>query len=100
VADVLRTHDRGMDTVARLGGEEFALLMPHTTAEQAVGVCERLREAMRSHDCGGIAPGLAVTISIGVAAWPEHVDAAAVMEAADAALYRAKARGRDRVMAG
>ncbi len=100
VADVLRTHDRGMDTVARLGGEEFALLMPHTTAEQAVGVCERLREAMRSHDCGGIAPGLAVTISIGVAAWPEHADAAAVMEAADAALYRAKARGRDRVMAG
>lgn len=100
VAGVLRTCDRGMDTVARLGGEEFALLMPHTTTEQAVGVCERLREAVRSHDCGGIAPGLAVTISIGVAAWPEHADAAAVMEAADAALYRAKAGGRDRVMSG
>ena len=100
VAGVLRARDRGMDTVARLGGEEFALLMPHATAEQAVGVCERLREAVRSHDCGGIAPGLAVTISIGVAAWPDHADAAAVMEAADAALYRAKAGGRDRVMSG
>lgn len=100
VAGVLRARDRGMDTVARLGGEEFALLMPHATAEQAVGVCERLREAVSSHDCSDIAPGLAVTISIGVAAWPDHADAAAVMEAADAALYRAKAGGRDRVMSG
>lgn len=100
VADVLRACGRDMDTVARLGGEEFALLMPHTALAQALGVCERLRMAVRSHDCAGIAPGLVVTISIGVAAWPEHADAAAVMEAADAALYRAKAGGRDRVMSG
>ena len=100
VAGVLRACGRDMDTVARLGGEEFALLMPHTALAQALGVCERLRMAVRSHDCGDIAPGLAVTISIGVAAWPQHPDPAAVMAAADAALYRAKTGGRDRVMAG
>ncbi len=100
VAGVLCACGRDMDTVARLGGEEFALLMPHTALAQALGVCERLRMAVRSHDCGDIAPGLAVTISIGVAAWPEHTGPAAVMEAADAALYRAKTGGRDRVMSG
>jgi two-component system cell cycle response regulator len=90
---------REVDTVARYGGEEFALLLPETDVDGSTRLAERVLTAIRSevfHLPDG--PDLLITASMGVAAFPEHgATATEVMGAADAALYRAKAGGRDRV---
>jgi diguanylate cyclase (GGDEF)-like protein len=100
VAEVLRHAAPADHLVARLGGEEFALLMPDTDAVQAARIGERIRTAVQQRDYRGIAPDLAITISIGVATCAMRgVDAATIFQAADAALYRAKAWGRNRVVA-
>jgi diguanylate cyclase (GGDEF)-like protein len=87
------------DTFARVGGEEFALLTPGAGAEEALLVAERLRVAVASLD---VLPDRAVTVSAGIAAWPDAApDADALRRAADEALYRAKAAGKTRcVLAG
>jgi diguanylate cyclase (GGDEF)-like protein/PAS domain S-box-containing protein len=94
------------DLAARYGGEEFLLLMPNTNPKGAMCVAERIRELLLKlailHD-GGPAPGV-VTLSIGAAtAWPRDPgngpsNVSALMAAADAALYQAKSRGRNRVV--
>ena len=90
---------RGSDSVGRIGGEEFALALPRTTLEGAWMVCERIRR-----DFAGLAfvdgngEVFRCTVSVGIAVkTPDLVDFAAVLAAADAALYRAKAQGRDKV---
>lgn len=93
VAQVLRDSARAYDVAARYGGEEFALLLPNTTLEQAVQVAERLREAI-----GAIAnPHRAITASLGVATYRGGAAPATLLYEADAALYRAKRDGRNRV---
>jgi len=87
---------RGGDLVGRLGGEEFGILMPGASAEDAAVVAERLREAIelpRPEDEG--LP--AVTVSIGIATREGQRDAGALLSTADAALYAAKGAGRNRV---
>ncbi|MGY2066645.1 histidine kinase N-terminal 7TM domain-containing diguanylate cyclase [Blastococcus sp. SYSU DS0619] len=100
VADVLRLATRDGDTVARMGGEEFVLVLPGMTGAQAVARAERVRQecgALR-HELGGEI--VQVTVSAGVAAGPVGGEAAdALLAAADQALYRAKATGRNRVVA-
>jgi diguanylate cyclase (GGDEF)-like protein len=88
---------RAGDCAARYGGEEFALILPNTTAEQACIVADRLRADVASR-AAATSPG-DITVSIGVAAAVPHRGRApgALIEAADAALYRAKQAGRDRV---
>jgi diguanylate cyclase (GGDEF)-like protein len=95
VADTLRGTSRATDLPARYGGDEFVVLLPSTTANQAAELAERIHAALRARPAK--AP---VTVSIGVAdvAPGGASSPAALFEAADAALYTAKAGGRDRTV--
>lgn len=87
---------RRIDTTARTGGEEFAMVLPDTDARSAYVVGERVRAAVRA--AVERVPPL-VTISVGLATFPEDGrDAQALMRASDQALYSAKRLGRDRVV--
>jgi diguanylate cyclase (GGDEF)-like protein/PAS domain S-box-containing protein len=87
---------RGGDLVGRLGGEEFGILMPGASLEEAALVAERLREAMETaRELDESLPG--VTISIGIATRETQRRAAELLAAADVALYAAKGEGRNRV---
>ena len=91
VAAALQDSVRDQDLVFRVGGEEFAVLLPGLTAEDALPVAERLRAAV-THNT--FAPPLHV--SIGLASWPDDgADRNSLLEQADAALYAAKDAGKD-----
>ena len=96
IADILRKTTRGVDCVARYGGEEFLVMLLETTVGTAAIVAERIRARVAIEEFAGGK----VTISIGVAECPSHGDTPeSLIESADAALYEAKDRGRDRVVA-
>lgn len=98
VAAVLRRHARSEDVAARIGGEEFALLLPECTAADAALLADRLREAIAITTFAPGGEAQQVTVSIGVAALsPARDTRPKLMAAADAALYRAKSEGRNRV---
>jgi diguanylate cyclase (GGDEF)-like protein len=85
---------RRSDTVARYGGEEFCVLLPDSPRTQALGVAEKLRQAVAALDVGR-----PITISVGVAMFPDDADGEeALIGAADSALLAAKRGGRDRVV--
>ncbi|ARU01489.1 diguanylate cyclase domain-containing protein [Yoonia vestfoldensis] len=97
----LRDNLRAVDLVARIGGEEFLIAMPRTTAKQAQGAADRLRRLVSQtpFDLGAPHDPIAVTISVGVAlsgeAGQDQPDTHRICDLADAALYRAKSAGRD-----
>jgi len=98
-ADAVRELIRQTDLLGRLGGEEFAVLLPHTEVGGAMVLAERIRERVRDavvQTCGG---PVRVTVSIGVAAL-DHSDIGIedLLRRADDALYSAKRTGRDRVV--
>ncbi len=97
VAERLRANLRAADVVARFGGEEFLVVLANAPPEDAAIVAERLRAALGAVPIGIGPARLGISISIGVAVAPAGTDVSAVIAAADAALYRAKARGRNRV---
>jgi diguanylate cyclase (GGDEF)-like protein len=96
----LRTNDQA----TRYGGEEFCLILPETTAEEALAVAERVRGAMEGRVFrvvreNGADADLQVTVSIGVASVGDHIASPeALLRHADRALYEAKAAGRNRVV--
>jgi diguanylate cyclase (GGDEF)-like protein len=93
-ASSLTQLSRDNDTAARLGGEEFALLLAGTGDVKALAAAERLRHVVSAEPLAGLG---AVTVSLGVAACPTHATSErALYAASDAALYRAKREGRDR----
>jgi diguanylate cyclase (GGDEF)-like protein len=85
------------DLVARIGGEEFALILPGKTRDDASLFCESLRAAMESHEWRAIQPQLRITVSIGVAQWDGTAELQELLHAADTQLYRAKRAGRNQV---
>ena len=96
-AHILQDRLRARDLAARLGGEEFLIVLVDTLPSVALDICERLRAAVQNHDWADLAKGLEVTLSIGLADAAGSTDAAAVLQRADEALYRAKNDGRNRV---
>lgn len=95
VATVIRDTLRGADVAARFGGEEFSILLPQTTGEEALAIAERLRHNIEVADF----PHRRVTSSIGIASCSaELCGSADLVSAADQALYEAKRQGRNRVL--
>lgn len=98
VADLCRQSLRTTDTLGRLGGEEFAVLLPACPEKNARDVAEALRLAILSHVLWHEGVPVQLTVSIGVAAFAaEHADGESVLLMADRALYAAKQAGRNRV---
>lgn len=99
VATAIRSTLRDVDIAARLGGEEFGVLLPNTSAAAAVTLAERLRTAIADTTCGSQKGDVTVTASIGVAGYDDALsDVDALLRAADSALYQAKNQGRNRVV--
>lgn len=97
ISKVLREGTRGIDLAARIGGEEFAVLLVETDQAGGFEVAERLRLAIRSIE---IPSGGQITASFGVAECPADAQTAPeILKAADVGLYEAKRQGRDRVIA-
>jgi diguanylate cyclase (GGDEF)-like protein len=88
---------RQSDLVARIGGEEFALILPGMAHDPAIRFCDTMRHAVESHNWRSIHPDLQVTVSIGLYQWNGDSDAADLLQHADTQLYRAKNEGRNRV---
>ena len=98
MAALVRDFVRGEDIAARIGGEEFAVLLPESDLEAARAFAERLREAVANSAFVLGGEERRITISIGIAGLAEsRRERSALMQAADAALYRAKDEGRNRV---
>lgn len=101
VGQRLREQTRNADIVTRYGGEEFVVILPMTTKPHARLVAEKLRAAIQAAVISGDgAEEARITISVGVSSFPEDSSTATgLLQAADAALYAAKDRGRNRVEA-
>jgi diguanylate cyclase (GGDEF)-like protein len=100
VSGVVQSNLRTMDVAARYGGEEFVVVLPETDTEGALAVGERIREGVEAIRLEGpeSAPVLK-TVSVGVATFPHHAASSLrLLESADAAMYRAKRAGKNRVV--
>jgi two-component system cell cycle response regulator len=100
VADNLRRLMRGSDSLARYGGEEFVAILPQTDWEDAQRVAERMRASIEALQLPLVdGKFLNVTMSLGVASYPlDASDGESLLQRGDAAMYRAKQSGRNRVM--
>ena len=100
IAGTCRDALRHFDLLGRTGGEEFLVLLPRTRLDHALPIAERLRTAIAALDCSDIADDLHLSISIGMAQLePSDAHLKDLVARADAALYRAKANGRNRIEA-
>ena len=96
LAQMLRENTRGADVALRWDTDQFLVILPDTIPDRAFEVCERLRVAVESHDWPAIAPGLDVTLSVGLAHPPPYATDVLIARARTA-MQRAKHLGRNRV---
>jgi len=98
LANLLKREQRSVDIVARYGGEEFVVLLPETTAAESRNFAERILRRVATHDFGESGKPVRVTISIGIATYPDErvSDGESLLRLADSHLYRAKTDGRNR----
>ena len=96
-AKLLQENIRDVDILGRWGGEEFLFILPNTNQSEALILAEKLRNTLRDHP---FTPVNKLTASIGISSFIAGVDADELFKRADDALYRAKAKGRDRVELG
>jgi len=95
----IREQLRGSDVMARFGGDEFIVLLPETNSKGAVEMAERIRTAVEISRFDLRTGDTNITISIGLSSYPDdggNLDA--IVEKADKAMYRAKQRGRNRLV--
>ncbi len=98
-AGLFRESIREMDLAARYGGEEFLIILPEHGADAAMNVAERIRSRVATTTSDTDKTEVPITVSIGVAVFPDNgATPVALIESADAALYRGKESGRNRVM--
>ncbi len=97
-SQLMTDNARGADVITRYGGEEFLLVMPQTSLEQAAVVCERLRREVEGHPWHEVVEGLRITVSIGVADSARHEGLVTLVGSADQALHEAKRAGRNCVV--
>ena len=95
---LLKREQRSVDIVARYGGEEFVVLLPETTSTESRNFAERVLRRVATHDFGEPGHPVRVTISIGIASFPDErvTDGESLLRLADTHLYRAKTDGRNR----
>lgn len=98
VAQIMSDRMRGSDLAARYGGEEFLFCLVGMDERRAAGFCEELRLAVEHEPWHDLSPGLRVTLSIGLATRQDEPTIRAVLQLADACLYRAKHLGRNRLV--
>ena len=99
VAKILAANGRASDIVARLGGEEFGMLLPNTKIQDALVFAERLRAAIAASGCVAEDEHKRITVSIGLASFEaDMLDLDALIAKADEAMYKAKESGRNRVV--
>ena len=97
LADELRSRLRASDTIGRIGGEEFAIILPGISLEAAHTLLEQIRVALGNGRIVHAGKDISLTVSIGVAAMPDSIDSVdELLSVADAACYKAKASGRNR----
>jgi diguanylate cyclase (GGDEF)-like protein len=96
MARLLTSESRAIDVAARLGGEEFAVLMPGGHQAGATGFAERVRRALATADCSDVPE---VRVSAGITVTVDPLDVQTMLERADQALYAAKRGGRNRTVA-
>ena len=97
-ADIIRTSIREIDYGSRFGGEEFVVLLVNTDIEQSKNIAERIRLGLEHFNFSDTAPGLHVTVSIGMANYRQYKSIQETLMTADNRMYKAKEQGRNKII--
>ncbi len=97
-AKIVQSSIREIDYASRFGGEEFVVLLVNTDIEQAKAVAERIREGIENYNFYDLAPGLKVTVSIGMANYKQYKSVQETLMTADNRMYKAKEQGRNLIV--
>jgi diguanylate cyclase (GGDEF)-like protein len=97
-AEIIQASIREIDYGSRFGGEEFVVLLVKTDIEQSKNIAERIRSGLENFNFSDVAPGLHVTVSIGMANYKQYKSVQETLMTADNRMYKAKEQGRNRIV--